>query len=183
MHHPLYMHWNIFLLVWMKQLQNDAPPVLALAQPAHVFLQTDMPLSILSSTFAVERIARKKALKLDCLCIKCIRGAAHGVLYSTHASCSTYFGIIHIFLLDGRNSCIMEMQLSGTSGQGCCTVDIHQGLSPPVNMFVIIEQCSQSVWQCNCTEGTHKHVLLKTPKTGHKEGKGDRPVVLAPGSF
>ena len=32
------------------------------------------------------------------------------------------------------------LELSGTSGQGCCTVDTHQEISPPVNMVVVIEQ-------------------------------------------
>jgi len=32
-----------------------------------------------------------------------------------------------------------KKQLSDTSGQGCCTVDTHQDISPPVNMFVLIE--------------------------------------------
>lgn len=34
-----------------------------------------------------------------------------------------------------------QAKLSGTSGQGCCTVDTHHEISPPVNMVVIIEQC------------------------------------------
>lgn len=125
----LKVQGHILLLIWMKQLQDDAPPKLALNQLAQIALQRCTDKSD-HQTFTHRPVVQYHLLPK--------RARLHTHIYAqlmqgaeTQMTSKTYECSVQV------SKC--KKQLSGTSGHGCCTVDTHQNISPPVNMFVLIE--------------------------------------------